>query len=87
MPLADMGDGSSLAEQLARLDPRSPQWETPEIGPDGQKCEWSTCVRVHRLPGGAVAVGDSKNPAKAPHGYSAAEWKAFTDAVKAGQFD
>ncbi len=45
------------------------------------------CVEVAHLPGGAVAVRDSKNRDKAPHVYTRAEWEAFLIGAKNGEFD
>jgi hypothetical protein len=45
------------------------------------------CVEVAFLPGGGVAVRDTKDRALPPHRYSAAEWAAFLAGVRAGEFD
>ena len=45
------------------------------------------CVEVAHLPGGGVAVRDSKDPSKAPHVYTRREWEAFVIGVKNGEFD
>lgn len=45
------------------------------------------CVEVAHLPGGAVAVRDSKNRDKAPNVYTRAEWEAFLTGAKNGEFD
>lgn len=45
------------------------------------------CVEVAHLPGGGVAVRDSKDPAKAPHVYTRREWEAFLIGAKNGEFD
>ena len=45
------------------------------------------CVEVAFLPGGAVAVRDTKDRALTPHVYTAAEWDAFLAGVRAGEFD
>ena len=45
------------------------------------------CVEVAHLPGGGVAVRDSKNRSKAPHVYTRREWEAFVIGVKNGEFD
>ena len=45
------------------------------------------CVEVAHLPGGGVAVRDSKNRAKAAHVYTRGEWEAFLSGAKKGEFD
>jgi hypothetical protein len=45
------------------------------------------CVEVAHLPGGGVAVRDSKDRSKAPHVYTRREWDAFVIGVKNGEFD
>ena len=39
------------------------------------------------LPGGGVAVRDSKDRAKAAHVYTRPEWEAFMAGAKNGEFD
>jgi hypothetical protein len=50
-------------------------------------CNNSACVQVAHLPGGMVAVRDSKDTAKAAHVFDSEEWAAFVTGVKAGEFD
>jgi hypothetical protein len=45
------------------------------------------CVEVAHLPGGGVAVRDSKNRAKTAHVYTRHEWEAFLTGAKNGEFD
>jgi hypothetical protein len=45
------------------------------------------CVEVAHLPGGGVAVRDSKDRAKAAHVYNRTEWEAFLAGAKNGEFD
>jgi hypothetical protein len=45
------------------------------------------CVEVAHLPGGGVAVRDSKDRAKAAHVYTRPEWEAFLVGAKNGEFD
>jgi hypothetical protein len=45
------------------------------------------CVEVAFLPGGAVAVRDTKARSRAPHVHRAAAWGAFLAGVRAGEFD
>jgi hypothetical protein len=45
------------------------------------------CVEVAHLPGGGVAVRDSKNRGKAAHVYTRSEWEAFLVGAKNGEFD
>jgi hypothetical protein len=50
-------------------------------------CNNSACVQVAHLPGGMVAVRDSKDTSKAPHVFDSGEWAAFVAGVKDGEFD
>jgi hypothetical protein len=45
------------------------------------------CVEIAHLPGGGVAVRDSKDRAKTPHVYTRREWEAFLIGAKNGEFD
>ena len=45
------------------------------------------CEEVSHMPGGGVAVNDSKDRAKAPHVYTRREWEAFLTGAKNGEFD
>lgn len=45
------------------------------------------CVEIAALPGGGVAVRDSKDPNGPRLRFTAAEWSAFTAGVHAGEFD
>jgi len=45
------------------------------------------CVEVAHLPGGGVAVRDSKNRDRRPLVYTGAEWEAFLAGAKRGEFD
>jgi hypothetical protein len=50
-------------------------------------CNNSACVQVAHLPGGMVAIRDSKDVAKPAHFFDSDEWAAFVTGVKAGEFD
>jgi hypothetical protein len=50
-------------------------------------CSNSACVQVAHLPGGLVAIRDSKDTAKPAHVFDSEEWAAFLSGVKAGEFD
>jgi hypothetical protein len=50
-------------------------------------CNNSACVQVAHLPGGMVALRDSKDTSKPPHIFGGEEWAAFLTGVKAGEFD
>lgn len=45
------------------------------------------CVEVAHLPGGGVALRDSKNRAKEAHAFTRGEWEAFLTGAKNGEFD
>jgi hypothetical protein len=46
-----------------------------------------SCVEVAHLPGGGVAVRNSKNRTITPHVFSPSEWDAFLTGVRNGEFD
>lgn len=45
----------------------------------------NNCVEVAELPGGAVALRDSKNTSREPLLFTAGEWAAFRAGVLAGE--
>jgi Domain of unknown function (DUF397) len=45
------------------------------------------CVEIAHLPGGGVAVRDSKDRSKTPHVFSGHEWECFLAGAKNGEFD
>uniref|UniRef100_UPI003F4914C0 DUF397 domain-containing protein n=1 Tax=Pseudonocardia sp. CA-138482 TaxID=3240023 RepID=UPI003F4914C0 len=45
------------------------------------------CVEIANGDDGGRWVRDSKNPAQAPHYFTADEWRAFILGVKDGEFD
>jgi hypothetical protein len=49
-------------------------------------CNLGNCVEVAALPGGQIALRDSKQPAN-PFIFSGEEWDAFLQGVRAGEFD
>jgi len=66
------------------VDLSGARWRTSSFS-NGENDE--QCVEVAFLPGGAVAVRDTKDRTLAPHLYTAAEWGAFLAGVRAGEFD
>jgi hypothetical protein len=46
-----------------------------------------SCVEVAHLPGGGVAVRDTKDRSLPAHRHSATGWAAFLAGVRAGEFD
>lgn len=50
-------------------------------------CPAANCVAATILPGGDIAVCDTKDPAKAAHVFTRVEWDAFLAGVKNGEFD
>jgi uncharacterized protein DUF397 len=44
------------------------------------------CVEVAVLPGGEVAIRDTKDRSRTPHRHSAPAWRAFLAGVRAGEF-
>jgi hypothetical protein len=64
-----------------RFNPSETVWIT------SRACNNSACVQVAHLPGGMVAVRDSKDTTKPAHLFDSEEWAAFVTGVKAGDFD
>jgi Domain of unknown function (DUF397) len=64
-----------------RFNPSEAVWIT------SRACNNSACVQVAHLPGGMVAVRDSKDTTKAAHVFDSQEWAAFVTGVKAGEFE
>lgn len=50
-------------------------------------CGSGGCVEVSPLRDGRIAVRDSKDLTVPQHFYTPAEWTAFIQGVKAGEFD
>jgi hypothetical protein len=50
-------------------------------------CNNSACVQVAHLPGGLVALRDSKDVTKPAHVFDGEEWSSFLTGVKNGEFD
>jgi len=48
---------------------------------------YGSCVEVRLLSDGRVALRDSKDVTKPPHEFTPAEWRAFLDGVRDGEFD
>ena len=70
--------------------------ERPTDGPDLSGAAWrksshsqseNDCVETAVLPGGGVAVRDSKNPGGSVLRYTRGEWEAFLEGAKDGEFD
>jgi Domain of unknown function (DUF397) len=66
---------------MSDYDNSGPAWIT------ARACNNSACVQVAHLPGGMVAVRDSKDTAKPAHVFDREEWAAFVAGIKAGDFD
>ena len=49
-------------------------------------CQGGSCVRVAHT-GGAILIGDTKNPDGDVLTYTLSEWQEFVAAVKQGYFD
>lgn len=50
-------------------------------------CSADGCVEVAHLPGGMVALRDSKDTGKSAHLFDGEEWAAFLAGAKNGEFD
>lgn len=63
---------------MAEVNRRRMQWKKPNA------CGTGTCVEVAIA--NFVWIRNSTDPVRSAH-FTKAEWSAFTDAVKAGEFD
>ncbi len=70
---------SDRKADLYALDLSGATWRKSPASSGGEQC-----VEITDLPGGGVAVRDSKNPGKEPLRYTADEWDAFRQGVIAG---
>ncbi|MHA6617865.1 DUF397 domain-containing protein [Pseudonocardia sp. DLS-67] len=59
-------------------------WRTSSFSGSGGNS--SGCVEVAPLPGGGVAVRDTKDRSREAHGHSAVAWTAFLAGVRGGEF-
>jgi hypothetical protein len=50
-------------------------------------CSSDGCVEVAHLPGGGMALRDSKDVRNPAHVFDREEWSAFIAGVKNGEFD
>jgi Domain of unknown function (DUF397) len=66
---------------MSEYDTSTAAWIT------SRACNNSACVQVAHLPGGMVAIRDSKDTAKPPHIFDGDEWATFLTGVRAGEFD
>ena len=58
----------------------SPQWRK------AKRCGTNACVEVAKV-GDQYLVRDAKHPEHAPLRFADAEWAAFVDGVRGGDFD
>jgi len=83
MGLADAGAGgraAALESAAHNMVPLS-AWRR------SSRCSTQSCVEVADLPGGSVAVRDSKASGQAPVlVFNQQEWQSFISGVKAGEF-
>ncbi|MGW6603531.1 DUF397 domain-containing protein [Streptomyces sp. NPDC055036] len=64
---------------LYAIDLSGATWRKSPASNGGEQC-----VEITDLPGGGIAVRDSKNPGKEPLRYDSGEWAAFRQGVIAG---
>ncbi len=70
---------------MPALDPAGTAWRKSSFS--GGNGGGDDCVEVAVLPGGEVAVRDTKDRSRTPHRHSAPAWREFLSAVRAGEFD
>jgi hypothetical protein len=59
-------------------------WRTSTFSGSGGNS--SGCVEVAPLPGGGIAVRDTKDRSRAAHLHSSSAWLAFLAGIRAGEF-
>jgi hypothetical protein len=83
MGLADAGAGG----YTAALEGSAQTIVTPIAWRRSSRCSTNSCVEVADLPGGSVAVRDSKASGPSPVlVFDPQEWQSFISGVKAGEF-
>ncbi|RKN06438.1 DUF397 domain-containing protein [Streptomyces radicis] len=70
---------NALKEDLYALDLSNAVWRKSPRSNGA-----NNCVEITDLPGGGVAMRDSKNPEREALRYTAAEWNAFRQAILDG---
>jgi uncharacterized protein DUF397 len=70
---------------MPALDPVGVAWRKSSFS--GGNSGGAGCVEVALLPGGEVAVRDTKDRTLAPHRHSAPAWREFLAAVRTGEFE
>jgi hypothetical protein len=81
MRLAADGDAAAHRPAVPSLSTASVAWRR------SSRCSTQSCVEIADLPGGDVAVRDSKSPDGSPILiFGTDEWKSFISGVKAGEF-
>lgn len=66
-------------DDLYAINLDNARWRTSPFSNGGEQC-----VEVTDLPGGGVAIRDSKHPEREPLRYTAEEWAAFRKGVIEG---
>lgn len=69
---------------LYSLDLSEAAWVKSSFSGDGSG-DGSGCVEIAHLPGGSVALRDSRNPGREPLCFTADEWSAFRQGIQAGE--
>lgn len=67
-------------DDLYAIDLSAAKWRKSRYSNAGNQC-----VEITDLPGGGVAIRDSKNPAFPALRYTAKEWDAFRKGVLTGE--
>lgn len=66
-------------EDLYAIDLSGAEWYKSPFSSGAEQC-----VEITDLPGGAVAVRDSKNPGKGALRFTASEWEALRQGFRSG---
>ena len=71
-----MSSTGRTKETLYAIDLSGAVWRKSPFSDGAEQC-----VELTDLPGGAIAIRDSKNPEREPLRYTAEEWQAFRKGV------
>jgi hypothetical protein len=84
-----------MADHDVQEKPVTTHWKARPMDTDFTSLRWfkssassaAGCVEIAHLPGGGIALRDSKDRGRTPHVFSPHEWECFLTGAKNGEFD
>jgi hypothetical protein len=70
---------------MPALDPLGMAWRKSSFS--GGNSGGAGCIEVALLPGGEIAVRDTKDRSLPPHRHSAPAWRDFLAGIRGGEFE